>query len=245
MDFNGVRITWLGHSTFRIETPGGKTLLIDPWVMNNPACPESEKKLRKVDVMLITHGHSDHCGDAVEIAKMHNPMVVAIYELGHWLQKKGVKQVSAMNKGGTQKVGDVKVTMTHAVHSSGIQDGDQMIYGGEACGFVVEFEGGFTLYHAGDTSVFGDMRIIHDLYKPDLVMLPMGDHYIMSPREATYAVQLLKPRAVIPMHFGTFPVLTGTTAEFRGLVEDLGGIEVLEMKPGQTLGSESLAGAKR
>jgi L-ascorbate metabolism protein UlaG (beta-lactamase superfamily) len=213
--------------------------------MNNPACPENEKKLAKVDVMLVTHGHSDHCGDAVEIAKTHNPMVVGIFELCHWLQKKGVKQISPMNKGGTQKIGDIKVTMTHAVHSSGIQDGGEMIYGGEACGFVVEFEGGLTLYHAGDTSVFGDMRIIHDLYKPDLVMLPIGDHYIMSPREATYAVQLLQPRAVIPMHFGTFPVLTGTTTEFRRLVEDLGGIEVLEMKPGQTLGSERLAGAKR
>jgi L-ascorbate metabolism protein UlaG (beta-lactamase superfamily) len=245
MDLNSVRITWLGHSSFRIETPGGKTVIIDPWVMNNPACPENQKKLAKVDVMLITHGHFDHCGDAVEIAKPHNPIVVGMPELCTWLQKKGVKQISAMNKGGTQKVGDIKVTMTHAIHSSGIKDGDEMIYGGEACGFVIEFEGGLTVYHAGDTCVFGDMRIIHDLYKPDLAMLPIGDHYIMSPREATYALQLLRPRAVIPMHFGTFPVLTGTVDEFRRLVDDLGGIEVLEMKPGQTIGAESLAGVKK
>ena len=245
MEFNGVRVTWLGHSTFRIETPGGKTILIDPWVMNNPACPDGEKKLNQVDVILATHGHFDHIGDAVEIAKKHNPVVVGIFELCHWLQQKGVKQISPMNKGGTQTVGDIKVTMTHAVHSSGILDGDQIVYAGEACGYVVEFAGGLTLYHTGDTAVFSDMRLIGELYKPDLMLLPIGDHFTMSPREATCAVQLTRPKAVIPMHFGTFPVLGGAPAEFRRMVDDLGGIEVLELKPGQTAGSEATAGAKR
>src|SRR6516165_9555257 len=116
MELNGTRITWLGHSTFLIETPEGKTILIDPWVMNNPACPEALKRLKKVDLMLATHGHFDHIGDAVEIARQHNPMVVGIFELCHWLQSKGVQRVSPMNKGGTQEVEGLKITMTHAVH---------------------------------------------------------------------------------------------------------------------------------
>jgi L-ascorbate metabolism protein UlaG (beta-lactamase superfamily) len=244
MELNGIQLTWLGHSTFRIETPGGKTLLIDPWVMNNPACPESEKKLKKVDVMLVTHGHFDHMGDAVEIASKHNPMVVGIFELCAWLQKKGVKQCSPMNKGGTQSVGDVKVTMTHAIHSSGIADGDEIIYAGEACGFIVEFENGLKLYHSGDTAAFSDMNIIRDLYRPDVALLPIGSHFIMSPREAAYAVGMLQPKAVVPMHFGTFPMLSGTPAELRKLVEGTG-VEVMEMKPGHTVGGPALAGANR
>jgi L-ascorbate metabolism protein UlaG (beta-lactamase superfamily) len=242
MDFNGVQVTWLGHSTFRIETPAGKTVLLDPWVMGNPACPESEKKLKKVDVMLCTHGHFDHIGDAVEIAKKHDKAtVVGIFELCAWLQKKGVKNIAPMNKGGTQQVGDIKVTMVDAVHSCGIQDGDQIVYGGEACGYVVEFANGLRLYHAGDTAAFGDMHIIHELYRPELAMLPIGDHFVMSPREAAYAVQLLRPKTVIPMHYATFPMLTGTPAKLRELVSGMG-VEVLEMKPGQTVGAPVLAG---
>jgi L-ascorbate metabolism protein UlaG (beta-lactamase superfamily) len=244
MDLNGVQLTWLGHSTFRIQTPGGKIVLIDPWVMSNPACPESEKKPNQIDAMLITHGHFDHMGDAVELAKQHNPMVVGIYELCSWLQKKGVQQVSPMNKGGSQQVGDIKVTMTHALHSSSIADGEQLVYAGEACGYIVEFQNGLKLYHTGDTSVFSDMNIIHELYKPELVLLPIGDHFIMSPAQAAYAIKLLRPKAVVPMHFGTFPVLTGTPAELRRLVSGMG-VEVLELKPGQTIGAETAAGSRR
>ena len=232
MNLKGVKLTWLGHATFRIETPGGKTVLLDPWVMGNPMCPESEKKFKKVDVMLCTHGHFDHIGDAVAIAKQHNPTVVGIFELCVWMEKKGVKQISPMNKGGTQKVGDLRVTMVHAEHSCGIQDGDQIVYGGEACGYVIEFENGVKIYHAGDTCVFGDMQIIRELYAPEIVMLPIGDHFTMSPREAAYACRLLKPKTVIPMHFGTFPLLTGTASELKKLVKDA---EILEMKPGQTI----------
>lgn len=159
---NSVKATWLGHSTFTFETPEGKTLLIDPWVKNNPMCPPNLKKLAKVDLVLCTHGHFDHIGDAVEICKEHNPMVVGIFELCAWLNKKGAKQISPMNKGGSQTVENVRVTMVDAVHSSGIQDGDSIIYGGEPCGFVMEFSNGQKIYHAGDTAVFGDMALIRE-----------------------------------------------------------------------------------
>jgi L-ascorbate metabolism protein UlaG (beta-lactamase superfamily) len=232
MNLNGVKLTWLGHATFRVETPGGKIVLIDPWVMGNPACPANEKKVKHVDIMLCTHGHFDHIGDAVEIANQHNPKVVGIPELCGWLEKKGVKQTASMNKGGTQTVDDIKVTMVHADHSCGIQDGDEIIYGGEACGYVVEFANGLKIYHAGDTNVFGDMEIIRELYAPSIAMIPIGDHFTMGPREAAYACKLLKPKTVIPMHFGTFPALTGTPSELQKLISD---IEVRRMKPGETI----------
>jgi L-ascorbate metabolism protein UlaG (beta-lactamase superfamily) len=232
MNLNGIKITWLGHATFRVETPGGKIILIDPWVMGNPMCPEKEKSVKKVDVLLCTHGHFDHIGDAVEIAKRHNPKVVGIPELCGWLGKKGVTQTAEMNKGGTQTVDDIKITMVHADHSCGIKDGDELVYGGEACGYVVEFANGVKIYHAGDTNVFGDMKIIRELYAPEIAMIPIGDHYTMGPREAAYACNLLKPKTVIPMHFGTFPPLVGRPSDLKKLVPD---VEIREMKPGETI----------
>jgi L-ascorbate metabolism protein UlaG (beta-lactamase superfamily) len=228
MNLNGIKLAWLGHATFRIETPGDKTIIVDPWVMG----PEKKRTLRKWTFCSVTHGHLDHIGDAVEIAKRHTPVVVGNPELGHWLEKKGVKQVSSMNKGGTQTVGDIKVTMVHADHSCGIKDGDKIVYGGEACGYVIEFSNGVKIYHAGDTNVFGDMAIIRDLYAPEIAMVPIGDHYTMSPREAPYACNLLLPKTVIPMHFGTFPVLKGRPGDLQKRAP---GVEVIEMKPGGTI----------
>jgi len=234
MNLRGLSLTWLGHATFRIQTPGGKTLLIDPWVQGNPSTPDEMKTFGKVDVMLCTHGHGDHVGDAVSIARQHNPVVVGAYELCLWMQKKGAKQIAPMNKGGTQRAGDARVTMVHADHSCGIEDDGQIIYGGEACGYVLQFDNGVRLYHAGDTAVFGDMRLIGELYAPEIALLPIGDLFTMGPREASYACQLLRPRIVIPMHYGTFPLLTGTPAELKKLLAE-SSVEVVEMQPGQTL----------
>jgi len=232
MNLKGIKITWLGHSTFRILTPAGKVLIVDPWVAGNPMCPKPDKDVKKADVLLCTHGHFDHIGDAVDIAREHDSLVVGIFELCGWMEKKGVTKTSPMNKGGSQTVGDIKVTMVHADHSCGIQDGDDIVYGGEACGYVIEFDNGVRIYHAGDTAVFGDMAIIRELYAPEIAMLPIGDRFVMSPREAAYACNLLKPKSVIPMHFGTFPVLTGTPSELKNLVKD---VEVVEMIPGKTI----------
>jgi len=239
------KITWLGHAAFRIETPSGKVILIDPWVLSNPMCPEQDKKFDRIDTMLVTHGHFDHIADAVELGKKFKPQIVGIYELCVWLESKGVTNANGMNKGGTLKVGEIEVTMVHAVHSCGIKDGDQIIYGGEACGYIIRLPGGLTIYHAGDTAVFSDMKIIGELYAPDLALLPIGDHYTMGPREAALAIRLLNVRHVIPMHFGTFPPLVGRPEQLRQLTQDIHGLEIHELKPGETLGESSAPAAAR
>ena len=237
MDTRGVKLTWLGHGTFKLLTPEGKTFLIDPWVAGNPACPDSLKQFDTIDAMLITHGHFDHIGDAVALAKKHKPAaVVAIWELAQWLAGKGVENLVDMNKGGTTTVADVQVTLVHADHSCGILDDGKIIYAGEPCGLVLRFSTGFTLYHAGDTNVFGDMKIIAELYQPELACLPIGDHYTMGPRAAAYAIRLLGVKAVVPMHFGTFPILHGTPEALQALTTDIPGLEIIALKPGEALG---------
>jgi L-ascorbate metabolism protein UlaG (beta-lactamase superfamily) len=236
LHMRGNKLTWLGHSAFRITTPSGNVVLIDPFLQSNPATPEALKKVERVDVMLITHGHGDHIGDAVALGKQFKPQVVGMVETCAWLGSKGVPNTHGMNKGGTQRVGELEITMVQALHSSGIQDGDKMVYGGEPCGLVVRLPGGLTIYHAGDTAVFGDMKIIGELYAPDLALLPIGDHYTMGPREAALAVRLLNIRHVVPMHYGTFPVLTGRPETLRELTNDFPSLEIHALKPGETLG---------
>lgn len=226
-------ITWLGHGTFQLALPGGETLLLDPWTDGNPLYPKGFE-IERIDTMLISHGHFDHIHDAVPLAKKFQPSkVIAIYETCHWLEKKGVKNCSGMNKGGSQNAGSVTVTMTHAVHSCGITDDDgSIIYGGEAAGFVLTFQDGRVVYFSGDTNVFSDMALIAELYKPDLAFLPIGDFYTMGPREAAVACRLLNVPAVIPMHFGTFPPLIGRPNQLQDLAPNT---EVLELTPGKAV----------
>jgi L-ascorbate metabolism protein UlaG (beta-lactamase superfamily) len=232
---NGVKITWLGHSTFMIVSPGGKIVLIDPWVMGNPACPETLKQFDALDLILITHGHFDHMGDAVELVRRHQPKVVAAYEICVWLEGKGVTNTFAMNKGGSQTIDGLTVTMVAADHSSGILDEGQIVYGGEPCGYILKLENRFTIYHAGDTNVLQEMTLIGELYRPDLALLPIGGHFTMGPKEAAYAVRLLGTRCVIPMHYGTFPVLTGSPEQLRDLTADIEGLRIIALRPGETL----------
>jgi L-ascorbate metabolism protein UlaG (beta-lactamase superfamily) len=232
----GFSLTWLGHSTFRLDTKGGRTVLMDPWVEGNPACPKSAQRFEKIDIITISHGHGDHMSDAVTLAKKFKPVVISNYEIGLWLGRQGVAGTQPMNKGGTQEVAGLKFTMVQALHSSGIEDGDRIVYGGEPCGFVVTLEDGTRLYHAGDTAVHSDMALIAELYRPDVALLPIGDLYTMSPAEAAIAARMLKPRWIVPMHHGTFPALTGTPAALREELKRANvSAEVLAMEPGETI----------
>ncbi|MGH9668342.1 MAG: metal-dependent hydrolase [Bryobacteraceae bacterium] len=226
-------ITWLGHGTMQLRLDSGEVFVLDPWLEGNPAYPKGHA-FDRVDAILISHGHFDHIHDAVPLAKKFNPPVVAIYETANWLESKGVKTTAAMNKGGSQKVGPVTVTMTHAVHSCGILDDGKIIYGGEASGYVLRLADGRAIYFAGDTNVFSDMALIAELYQPDLAFLPIGDLFTMSPREAAKAARLLQARTIIPMHFGTFPPLTGRPEQLAELIRDLPA-EVRALEPGKPM----------
>ncbi|MDE3167080.1 MAG: metal-dependent hydrolase [Acidobacteriota bacterium] len=223
-------ITWLGHGSFQFRLPSGQTVLMDPWTDGNPSYPKSHS-IDRVDTICITHGHFDHIHDAVPLAKKFSPEVAAIYETAAWLESKGVANTRPMNKGGSQQLGDLTLTMTHAVHSCGILDEGKILYGGEASGYVVRIPGGRCFYFAGDTNVFSDMELIRRLYQPELAFLPIGDLFTMSPREAALACRLLQPKQVIPMHFATFPPLTGTPAQLAALIADTP-TQVRPLEPG-------------
>jgi len=226
-------ITWLGHSTFIIRTPGGKRVLLDPWLTENPSCPAAHKKPQQIDLILASHGHFDHIGDLVSVARDTGAPVVAIFEVCDWLGRKGIQNVAPMNKGGSQEIAGLRIAMTDARHSSGFVDNGQMVYMGEAAGYVLRLEDGLTLYYAGDTCLFGDMRVIGELYRPDIAFLPIGDRFTMDPAAAAKACEWLGVRQVVPMHWGTFPLLTGTPDALKPLVEPRG-IQVLELQPGET-----------
>jgi L-ascorbate metabolism protein UlaG (beta-lactamase superfamily) len=233
-----VRFTWLGHATFLFDTPGGRRVLVDPWVRSNPSTPDAARRIGQLDLMLVTHGHEDHTADAVPIARESGAEVVAPYELALWLEQKGLKRVTGMNLGGTLAVLGLSVTMVPALHSSSIDDGGRRVHLGSAAGYVIGFEDGTTIYFAGDTAVFGDMRLIGELYHPAVAFLPIGDLYTMGPEQAAKACELLAVREVVPMHYGTFPALTGTPARLRALVEPRG-VRLLEPIAGEPLSFSS------
>ena len=228
-----VTFTWLGHGGYRFDSAGGKRIYVDPW-LDNPKFPDSERDLERVDVLALTHGHNDHVANAVDICKQHAPKVVAIFELAGWLESQGAEGASelGMNIGGTVDVEGVKFTMTPALHSSGFGGADGFTYLGEAAGFVVEFENGLKVYCAGDTAVFGDMQLIGRLYSPDVAVLPIGDHFTMGPKQAALALELLGTKRCVPVHWGTFGLLTGTPGALR---EQAPGVEVVDTEPGQTI----------
>jgi L-ascorbate metabolism protein UlaG (beta-lactamase superfamily) len=228
-----MQITWLGHGTFQFRLPSGQTILMDPWTEGNPSYPTSHT-IDRVDTICISHGHFDHIHDAVPLATKFKPEVVAIYETAHWLESKGVANTRPMNKGGSQQIGGVTITMTHAVHSCGILDDNKIIYGGEAAGYILRLPDHRCLYFSGDTNVFSDMELIYELYHPELVFLPIGDLFTMGPREAALACRMLRPAKVIPMHFGTFPALTGRPDQLRDRIAGLE-TDVWALEPGKTV----------
>ena len=233
-DLKGTVVTWLGHATVHIATAKGTSILIDPFIEHNPKYPKGHKLPEKIDLILATHGHGDHVADLAAVAEKHNSTVVGIVELMGWAQSQGVKKTVGMNLGGSWKFEDVTVSMVEAKHSSGVDGGAQVIYAGVPIGFVITVQDGPVLYHAGDTSVFLDMQLIRDLYQPQLAMLPIGDFYTMGPKAAAMAAKYLGATAVLPIHYGTFPALTGTPEELSKFL-DGSGIEVKAILPGESL----------
>ena len=225
-----IQITWLGHGTLQLKMESGEVLIVDPW-LENPKYPKGYS-IDRVDAIAVSHAHFDHINDVLPLAAKFTPKVVAIAETAQWLESKGVKEPVGMNKGGTFDLGFAKLTMTHAVHSCGIMDDGKIIYGGEAAGYILTLPDKRRIYLAGDTNVFSDMALIRELYSPELAFLPIGDFYTMSPHEAAKAVELLKVKKVVPLHFGTFPALIGTPDELAAKIEGMP-TEVWTLEPGK------------
>jgi len=232
--------TWYGHSCWRLTTPGGKTVLFDPWY-SNPTSPQPAANVDQCDLMLVTHGHFDHFGDALAVASRTRPTWPCIHELSLWLGRNYAHKdgLIGMNKGGTVEAAGLKVTMVRADHSSGdiYAGAEAPLYLGEPVGLIVELEDGDRFYFDGDTDLFGDMRLIAERYRPSMAFLPIGGHFTMDPVAAAYAVELLRVDAVAPMHYGTFPILTGTPDRLRDELakRGLGHVTVHATTPGGNL----------
>ncbi len=233
ISLKGTRITWLGHATVLVQTPKGTNILIDPFIEHNPKYPKGFELPEKIQYILLTHGHGDHMSDAVPVAKKHGSNVVAIYELAAYVGSEGAENTTGMNIGGAAQLGDVAVTMVEAKHSAGVEGKHGAQYAGVAAGYVLSVSDGPVLYHSGDTTVFSDMKLIKELYHPEVAMLPVGGFYTMGPREAALAAQFIEPKAILPIHFGTFPPLTGTPDQLASYLKD--SIEVIRIAPGESV----------
>lgn len=240
-----VEVQYLGHSAFKFTSVSGKVIVIDPFLTQNPKGIDFTKNLDnlgKVDLLLVTHTHGDHLGDAAEIAKRNKAPIFATTALNRALISVGAvpaELTASANKGGrVSPIGPgITITMTHAEHTSELSWKNPTTgnvdthYGGEPIGYVIEFENGFKVYHGGDTGLFGDMKLIGELYKPDMVLLPIGGHFVMNPQDAAVAVRdYLKPKYAVPMHYGTFAPLKGTPEEFEKALVGVP-VKVLPMKP--------------
>ena len=231
--------TWLGHAGVEIVTPGGRTVLVDPW-FGNPNSPRTQEQQAACDVLLVTHGHFDHFdADTLALARRLQPAMPCIHELSLYLGRElgEAAEVIGMNQGGTVETRGLRITMVPAVHSAGdTMGGESVHYFGQPIGFVIELENGFRVYHAGDTTAFGDMALIRDLFRPDLAILPIGGHFTMDPAGASLAAELLGVHDVLPVHWGTFPILAGTPAALRTAIEARGGhARVHPRAPGDTV----------
>jgi len=224
-------VTWYGHSAFLLQAPGGVGVLVDPW-LDNPKSPRGAVSGVDPGLILVTHGHADHLGNTVQVALRTGAVVVSIHEVCLYLRGKGVATAQGMNKGGTVECKGIKVSMVDARHSSGIDIEDEVVPGGEAAGFVVELENGFRIYHAGDTSLFGDMKLIRDFHHPDVAILPIGGLYTMDPTQAALACRMLLPRHIIGMHYGTFPALAGSPSELKRFLPSELRRRVMKLEPG-------------
>ena len=235
MDLNGASLTWLGHAAIRLELADGTAAFIDPW-LTNPTNPEEHQSPERVDSIYITHGHFDHFGDTMALVEAHQPQVFAIHEISVHLENNGADNAVGSNKGGAvEGPGGIVGTLVEASHSSGISGDQGIVPGGEAAGWILELPDGPTLYHAGDTGLFGDMELIGEMWDIDLAMLPIGGHFTMGPEHAAKAITLLGVETVLPIHYGTFPILAGTPTELR---KALGGtpIEVIDAEVGVPIG---------
>jgi L-ascorbate metabolism protein UlaG (beta-lactamase superfamily) len=231
-------ITWLGHASLLLTTSTGARLAIDPWLEGNPSLPDEWRTLDGLDGVLVTHGHFDHLTDVANVARANSVPTVSNPEIAAYLATQGVEERIEMNKGGTIELAGVRLTMVSADHSSGITvgEGQPMIEGGEPAGLILRASDMPTLYVAGDTGVFGDMALIGELYAPSVGVLPVEGHYNMGPFEAAHACRLLGIERVVPVHWGTFPIFTGTPERLRDELETLGvDCEVAELAPGGTL----------
>jgi L-ascorbate metabolism protein UlaG (beta-lactamase superfamily) len=231
---NHPTFTWLGHAALKFELPSGEVAVIDPFLTGNPSAPARADRFERLDLILVTHAHGDHVADVVRLAREHDALVVGQYDLCQWFESQGVKRTSGMNLGGTQQALGLRISQVRADHSSSFEHEGRIVYGGVATGYVVKLEGGYTFYHSGDTALFSDMSLIGELHRPDLAFLPIGDHFTMDPYQAARACRLLNVHRVVPIHWGTFPLLTGRPETLIAQLRDHGcATEVVVLEPGE------------